>query len=154
MNRLNQNAKSLKLKKDKLLDFYLDEKIGENNYKSRSERLDKELQNLYDCISKIALTNDDFEKCLDYVCKALGNIKNIWLTSDLDTKQRLQQLIFPNGLIYENGGLLPPDFKMVPQANSNRCLHRESIAYRRYLCVFLVKDLTGLTLLIGIIYTN
>ena len=129
LNRLNQNAESLKLKKDKLLDFYLDEKIGENDYKLRSERLDKELQNLYDCISKIALPNDDFEKCLDYVCKAMENIKNIWLTSDLDTKQRLQQLIFPNGLIYENGGfrtaqkvdydtkkggLLPPDFKMVP----------------------------------------
>ncbi len=129
LNRLNQNVESLKLKKDKLLDFYLDEKIGENDYKLRSERLDKELQNLYECISKIALPNDDFEKCLDYVCKALENIKNIWLTSDLDTKQRLQQLIFPNGLIYENGefrtaqkvdddtkkgGLLPPDLNMVP----------------------------------------
>ena len=129
LNRINRNIEVLKLKKDKLLDFYLDEKVGENDYKLRSERLDKELQNLYDCISKISLPNDDFEKCLDYVCNALENIKTTWITSDLDTKQRIQQLIFSSGLTYEKdgfrtasnmdydtkkGGLLPPDFNMVP----------------------------------------
>ena len=56
-------------------------------------------------------------------------IDKVWIESDLDKKQRLQKLIFPQGLTYENegfrtdsncclftkkGALLAPDFKMVP----------------------------------------
>ena len=64
----------------------------------------------------------------------MENIDNVWLTSDIYTKQRLQRIIFPNGLVCENdtfrtilnpdedtkkGAFIAPVFKMVPE--SLRC---------------------------------
>ena len=129
LKKLNSDLIELKSKRDKLLDFYLDGKLREEDYNSHSARIDEEIQKIKNCIINIELPNNDFENCLNYVCNALENIQNVWLESDLDTKQRLQQLIFPKGLIYnkdgfrttqnsclftKKGALLAPDFNMVP----------------------------------------
>ena len=46
------------------------------------------------------------------------NIETLWLNSDLDTKHRLQKLIFPKGLTYDLEKFRTPEksclFKMVP----------------------------------------
>ena len=42
--------------------------------------------------------------CLNYVLNSLENLGNLWLNNDLETKQKLQKLIFPSGLIYEETG--------------------------------------------------
>lgn len=47
------------------------------------------------------LPKDDFKHCLEYVCSAINNIETLWLNSELDTKQRLQKLIFPKGMTYD-----------------------------------------------------
>lgn len=129
ISKLNRDLADIQNKKDKLVDIYIDGKLRENDYLSKSKKLDLEEQHIKDCLEQTQLPKDDFEQCVKYVCNSLENLEKLWLESDLDTKQRLQQLIFPHGLIYENngfrtvsnswffskkGGLLPPDFNMVP----------------------------------------
>lgn len=127
--KLNKDLKNIKEKRDKLLDMYIDGKIKDVDYNYKSDSYTQEENHIKMCLAQIESPKDDFNKCVEYVCNALENIDKLWIESDLDTKQRLQQLIFPQGLIYENGGfrnasnsiffskkggLLPPDFKMVP----------------------------------------
>lgn len=119
----------LQKKKDKLFDFYINDKINQNDYNEQSTKLNEKIQKIKENILSNELPNEDFEQCFEFVCDAFENIQKIWLNSDIDTKQRLQQLIFPDGLIYDKngfrtasngifctkkGGLLPPAFKMVP----------------------------------------
>ena len=109
--------------------MYLANKLRESDYNSKSEKLESEEAHIKDCLANVDLPKDDFNKCVEYVCNSLESIDKVWLQSDLDTKQRLQKLIFPEGLIYENNGfrtgsntclftkkgaLLAPDFNMVP----------------------------------------
>jgi len=59
-----------------------------------------------DLKSKIAVNDvpqNDFEDCLEYACNILDNLDTFWLNSKIDIKERLQKIIFPNGLRYESG---------------------------------------------------
>ncbi len=129
ISKLNKDLEEVQDKKDKLIDMYLSDKLRESDYNSKSEKLESEEAHIKDCLANVDLPKDDFNKCVEYVCNSLENIDKVWLQSDLDTKQRLQKLIFPEGLIYENNGfrtgsntclftkkgaLLAPDFNMVP----------------------------------------
>ena len=126
--KLNQDLSSLEEKQNKLVDMYIEGKIRENDYKLKSESYSNEVNNIKNTLSTMESPKDDFNKCVDFVCKSLEHIDKVWLQSDLDTKQRLQKLIFPEGLIYENNGfrtgsntclftkkgaLMAPDFNMV-----------------------------------------
>ena len=129
ISKLNRDLEMIQEKKDKLIDMYLAGKLREADYNSKSEKLDSEEQHIKDNLACVDLPKDDFNKCVEYVCNSLENIDKVWLQSDLDTKQRLQKLIFPEGLIYENNGFrtgsnsclftkkgafMAPDFNMVP----------------------------------------
>lgn len=126
--KLNNNLKEALTKKDKLVDFYLDGKLDDNTYNVKLNKIEEDIRTIKLYLSDNELPQNDFNNCVDVVCNALENIDKLWIDSDLDTKQRLQQIIFPKGLIYENdtfrtasnsifftkkGGLLPPDFNMV-----------------------------------------
>ena len=130
--RLNNELKSIEDKRNKLLDLYLEGKIKETDYKYKSDTIENEEMHIKQCLSYSELPKEDFNNCLEFVCNALENIDKLWLESDLDTKQKIQQLIFPNGLTYENNGfrigqnsiffnkkgaLIAPDFNMVPLEN-------------------------------------
>ena len=126
---LKHDLKAVKEKQDKLVNMYIEGKLREADYKLKSEQFEQEEKHIKICLSDVEKPENDFEKCFDFVCNALENIDKLWLDSDLDTKQRLQKIVFPQGLVYENngfrngsnswfyskkGGLLPPDFNMVP----------------------------------------
>ena len=140
--KLNQDLSSLEEKQNKLVDMYIEGKIRENDYKLKSESYSNEVNNIKNTLSTMESPKDDFNKCVDFVCESLENIDKLWIDCDLDTKQRLQQLIFPKGLVYKIINFEPPKtvyFSVkkeplwlliliwYPQANSNRCLHRERV---------------------------
>ena len=129
VSKLTKELETLENKKNKLIDFYLDSKLSQVDFTNYSTKMDDEIMLLKSKISNSQLPDNDFEHCLNYVCNALEHIDEIWENSDIDTKQRIQQLVFPNGLVYENdsfriisndnedtkkGALLTPNFKMVP----------------------------------------
>ncbi len=86
-----------------MLDLLIEEKISSDAYKMKVEQFEKaEL----DLKSKIAVNNipeNNFNECLEYACNILDNLDSFWLNSNIDIKERLQKIIFPNGLRYETG---------------------------------------------------
>ena len=125
---MKTELKKIEDKKNKILDLYIDGKLNENDYNYKSEEYNKQIINIK---SELASYNDNnnVEDCIEFVFESLNKLDEIWLNSDIDTKQKLQQLIFPEGLIYEENGFrttqndsvftkkgafIAPDLKMVP----------------------------------------
>ncbi len=101
IKKLNKRLDEVQTRKSKLIDLYIAGKLDENAYKIKSDEYVVEEQNIKADIITDELPKDDFKNCLEYVCNAINNIETLWLNSDLDTKQRLQNLIFPKGLTYD-----------------------------------------------------
>ena len=129
-------------KNSKLLDLLIEDKISSDDYKIKSEQYENLEINLKSKIAINDVPQNDFENCLEYACNILDNLDTFWLNSKIDIKERLQKIIFPNGLRYETGvfrntqisslfikkdASLASYIKWYPQANSNRCLHRERV---------------------------
>lgn len=125
---LNSKLEEIKKTKDKLIDLYLKDKISEDDYKFKSDSIQINEQSLKAELITNELPRDDFDNCLEYACKWISRVDEFWLKSDLDTKQRVQKMIFPKGITYDTekfrtteksslftiiGALSAPNIKMV-----------------------------------------
>lgn len=140
--RVQDKLIELKNKKSKLIDFGLDGTINEEDYKFKTEQLAEEVQEQEFRLRETCEIHEDLTKCLKYACKTISNIGILWENGDLDLKQQLQKLIFSKGLMYFSDDFRTTEItnlfikkdtfkvshnKWYPQANSNRCLHRERV---------------------------
>ena len=98
---LNKRIVELQSNKDRLIDLYIEGKIKENDYNFKSEQYAIAEQSLKAEMITSDLPQNDFANCLEYACKWIEKVDKLWLESDLDTKQRLQKIIFPKGLTYD-----------------------------------------------------
>ena len=98
---IEKKLRDIKESKNKLLDLYIENKIKEDDYSFKSEQFSLQEQSLRAEMIISELPRDDFENCLDYACKWIEKVDMLWLDSNLDTKQRLQKIIFPKGLTYD-----------------------------------------------------
>ena len=67
----------------------VDAKLSESDYKLKSAQYEEKINYLKILLADCKLPDDNFDKCVDYVCKALEQIEKVWYESDLDTKQRI-----------------------------------------------------------------
>ena len=98
---IQNNLIICKIGKSKLIDLHIAGKLNESDCKMKSEEYTTKEQEIKADIIIDELPKDDFKHCLEYVCSAINNIETLWLNSELDTKQRLQKLIFPKGMTYD-----------------------------------------------------
>jgi len=125
---LNSKLEELKGTKGRLIDLYVEGKINEDDYKFKSDSLQINEQSLKAELITSELPRDDFDNCLEYACKWISRVDKFWLESDLNTKQRVQKMIFPKGITYDTdkfrtteksclftiiGALSAPTIKMV-----------------------------------------
>lgn len=101
VKNLSKRLLELQESKSKLLDLYIDGKIKESDYNFKSEQYNLLEQSLKADMITSDLPQDDFSHCLEYACKWIEKIDKLWLDSNLDTKQRIQKIIFPKGLTYD-----------------------------------------------------
>ena len=128
-NALRDNIETLKDKKSKLIDFKIDGTISQEDYDFKSAQITMQLQEYEFQLANIMDIGSDMEKCLKYACSVISNLDEFWLNATLDIKQRLQQLIYPQGLTYDLnnfrttemsslfkiiGTLSVPSYNMVP----------------------------------------
>ena len=128
-NTLRDNIETLKDKKSKLIDFKIDGTISQEDYDFKSAQIGSQLQEYEFQLANIMDIGSDMEKCLKYACSVISDLDEFWLNGTLDIKQRLQQLIYPQGLTYDLnnfrtaemsslfkiiGTLSVPSYNMVP----------------------------------------
>ena len=112
-----------------LIDFKIDGTINQEDYDFKSAQITMQLQEYEFQLANIMDIGSDMEKCLKYACSVISDLDEFWLNGTLDIKQRLQQLIYPQGLTYDLsnfrtaemsslfkiiGTLSVPSYNMVP----------------------------------------
>jgi site-specific DNA recombinase len=95
----------VKRRKNLLLDALLDGRIKQQDYSDRMEALDAEIENLENRLAESEIDELDVQAVIRFAEKVLHHPSVLWSNAELDNKQRLQKLYFPDGLnLNEEGG--------------------------------------------------
>lgn len=94
-----QNQQKVLVEKN-LTGVYDDELFTERNEELKDKIAVKKLQITEGSIDKL-----DIETICTFAEHFITNLSQTWRTADLDTKQRIQEIIFPNGVVYDFPGL-------------------------------------------------
>ncbi len=107
-------------RKNTLMDRYLDGKIDQHTYEEQSERLSAEIAEANGALREIENNEEQIEGLLDFAENVLRDPAAMWAKASLEQRQRLQMVLFPDGLTYSRtegfGTAQAPSFFNVLQA--------------------------------------
>lgn len=100
VSSLNRELEGLKNQQKVLVDkniagIYDDELFIERNEEIKNKIIVKQVQ-----ISEASMEKLDIDTICTFAEHFIQNLSQTWRNADLDTKQRLQEIIFPNGVTY------------------------------------------------------
>ena len=87
----------------KAQDLLLKGTLSESDYRELSEGFATKIAALRAELGEIQVDLDDVEGCVDHCLKLMGNPAGYWLSTNLDSKQRFQRFVFPQGVTYFGG---------------------------------------------------
>ena len=83
--------------------FLYERRIDQQTYERQRDAL-RESITAAEIASEDAAGNEpDVVGLLEFAERLLGNLSDLWLTSSLDDRQRIQSAVFPEGLPFANG---------------------------------------------------
>jgi site-specific DNA recombinase len=102
-NRITETEKKIEAVEEK----YVLGDIGKDLYDKYREKYNDEVKGIRKDLEKVSVGSSNLEKCIDFVVKTCMNPLNLWVSSRIDQKMNLQNLMFPDGIIFdrENGGV-------------------------------------------------
>lgn len=101
LKQLETELTALTESKKKLNKKYLEDKISEADYNLMNADFDNETTTKKADIASLEIPSESIDKYLDYCCFVLNNVKDLWKNAGLDFRQRLQKLIYPDGVQYD-----------------------------------------------------
>ena len=104
IRRFDKQVGELKERKRKLNEAYVfQQSIDRETYEQMRAGLDEELAEMELALSRARMDEIEVEKVLDFAENLLLNPAVAWQRCSLEQKQRLQQVFFPKGVLYEDG---------------------------------------------------
>jgi site-specific DNA recombinase len=100
-SKLEQRLSDLQGRKARLVDLYADAKIRQDDYEERMDALRQEVTTLDMEIHATKLEELNIEELLGFAGTVLSQPARLWFDSDCDQKQRLQKVLFPDGLRFD-----------------------------------------------------
>ena len=101
--KFNKQLEDIGNNKSKLIDLLIENKISNEAYNLKFKEYEEAEINLKSQIAVNDIPENNFNECLEYACNVLDNLDEFWLNSKIEIKERMQKIIFPNGLRYESG---------------------------------------------------
>ncbi len=106
---LDRQVKEIQHRKDLLVEAFVFQKsLDEVTYKIQLDKLNEKALLLEIELHETRTEELDIEAVLDFAERVALNASRMWLEADLEQRQRLQSLLFPEGLRAESGGLRTP----------------------------------------------
>ena len=101
--RISGRIRDLRTKKSRMVDLLTRGTLDESTFKTEVAEVDAEI-----VVAEIGLKEAqneelDIEVVLNFASDLLSNAGKLWKEFDLDRKQRLQKVLFPEGLRFANG---------------------------------------------------
>ena len=88
-------------KKQKAIGAMLDGDISKEEKEEYIARLDVERSEIENQLTKLKQVQMLQEADIEYVCNFMRNPAKLWRDGDLETKQAIQKMIFPNGIYFD-----------------------------------------------------
>ena len=101
--RIERRTAELRKKKSRLVDLVARETLDERTFKEEVSAIDAEIVVAQIGLKEAQCEELDVEVVLNFAQELLSNSGSLWKEFDLDRKQRLQKLLFPEGLRYADG---------------------------------------------------
>ena len=99
--------------------------IGKEVYNITSKRLEGQLAQIEDEIAVLQKQNSNRESLVDDILSTASHLDTLWQQGDYRTKQRLQKLVFSDGLIYDRATSAPRTVSEHPAFAAFRSISNE-----------------------------
>jgi hypothetical protein len=92
-------------KEDRVVDAFLHEgKIDRTTYERQVDRFSQEIATIETALHEARIDEVDVEGIVGFAEQTVGNASSVWLESTTDQKQRLQRVLFRDGVTYSPDG--------------------------------------------------
>ncbi len=150
LTNLNQEVADVRLKLSDLTDIranaikqFISGKISEDDEKEVLDNIDTERLELKQQLSGLEQEQTLSEASIDYALSFMTNVAKQWLDADLELKQKIQNVIFPQGFILDikQGNFISPHLSplysvisnqnTLLQANNSVMVNLQQIEYKK-----------------------
>lgn len=104
--RFKERVEHLHARKDRVLDAFVHERaIDKPTYDRQVDKLNQEIVQAETALHEAKLDEIDVEGIVAFAEHVLSDAARLWSESSLDQRQRLQKVLFPQGVTYSRDGV-------------------------------------------------
>ncbi len=100
MEAVHKNLNALQKKLSELRERHAEGKVEYDVYQEFKAKYEKEIAEIHAAYTKDGFEKSNLENFISYALDFCQNLHQSWVSGDYDGKQRLQRLVFPEGLHY------------------------------------------------------
>lgn len=101
-NEAEKHKKELSVKIDKAEEKFIEGDIDRESFQKYRLKIEGQLAEISKEEQKLSIPLSNQEKFINFSLEMCQNLSRTWTSSDLTKKQRLQKVIFPDGLAYDH----------------------------------------------------
>ena len=98
------NIKKLISEKKALLEKielkFINDQISEDLYQKHSKQINGEISQLTQELESTSISSSNLETAVDKCLSIAENISHTWVTARYENRQKLQRIVFPDGIMY------------------------------------------------------
>lgn len=98
---INEEIDAGATRKSKLTDMYIDGKLSEEEFTDKKNGIDAKLQDLRLRLSEASVEVNNKEQVVDDAVQFMRNPAEYWNQAHISIKKRIQDIVFPEGLMYD-----------------------------------------------------
>jgi site-specific DNA recombinase len=98
---IKKNLTGLKNKLEQIEERFVTGEIDKGLYVKYSEKYQKEILKIEQEIDRTSKFSSNLEKCIESALEISMNLEEKWDSGDIRIKQKLQRLVFPEGIKYD-----------------------------------------------------
>ncbi len=83
-------------------DYYVNKTIPALTFEKLMKKLDEERRNIQMSMDNLLKSSSNLEKMINDTIEFCSKLSTIWRFSDFSEKEKLQKLVFPEGIVFEN----------------------------------------------------
>ena len=100
-NAMKKRQGELKGKLENLHESFIERAIEKEVYQNYKAKYQKELSEIAEELQRNSFMSSNLENCIQKGIKLAQNLGGAWDTADFKTKQQIQKLVFPDGMLYK-----------------------------------------------------
>ena len=99
--QMKKQLTEIETKLEKLEEKYIMEEIDREMYQKFASKYKQEKKQIGDNLEKLDAKSSNLEEFIDFTIKISSKLDSYWSNLDFKTKQRLQYLLFPEGIYFD-----------------------------------------------------